>query len=229
MANSAAVKGLRRSDRAGLTRVSMQRTRIVDALAGKGQGSQIAVAGWVRTVRVSKGGFSFVALNDGSCFDDLQVVAAPELPNYDSEIAQAHGRVQRGGRGQAGGQPGQGADVELQAGEVRDRWAGPTPRPTPSSRSTTRSSSCARRPTCGRGPTPSGPSPACATRCARPSTSSSRRAASCTSTRRSSPPATAKGPARCSASPRWTWPTRRATARRAGGLRPGLLRPAGRT
>ncbi len=45
------------------------------------------------------------------------------------------------------------------------------------------------------------------------STTSSRKRASCTSTRRSSRPATAKGPARCSASPRSTWTTcRRRTA-----------------
>ncbi len=45
------------------------------------------------------------------------------------------------------------------------------------------------------------------------STSSSRRTASSTSIRRSSPPATARAPARCSASPRSTWTSRRATTR----------------
>ena len=34
----------------------------------------------------SKGGFSFVHLNDGSCLSNLQVVADGELENYESEI-----------------------------------------------------------------------------------------------------------------------------------------------
>jgi asparaginyl-tRNA synthetase len=49
-------------------------------------GSNITIAGWVRTLRTSKGGFSFIAVHDGSCFDALQVVAPGELPNYASEI-----------------------------------------------------------------------------------------------------------------------------------------------
>ena len=33
------------------------------------------VSGWVRTKRDSKAGFSFLAINDGSSFDSIQVVA----------------------------------------------------------------------------------------------------------------------------------------------------------
>ena len=49
-------------------------------------GTEISVAGWVRSVRDMKN-FGFVTLNDGSCFKDVQVVMNREsLANYD-EIA----------------------------------------------------------------------------------------------------------------------------------------------
>jgi asparaginyl-tRNA synthetase len=60
---------------------------IVDVLRGKAAaGQEVTVKGWVRTRRDSKGGFSFVAVHDGSCFDAVQVVAPGALPNYQSEI-----------------------------------------------------------------------------------------------------------------------------------------------
>lgn len=49
-------------------------------------GASVTIAGWVRTLRTSKGGFSFIAVHDGSCFDALQVVAAESLPNYTQQI-----------------------------------------------------------------------------------------------------------------------------------------------
>src|SRR5438105_3735112 len=49
-------------------------------------GKQTKVQGWVRTRRDSKGGFSFLELNDGSSQGNLQVVADGKLPNYESEI-----------------------------------------------------------------------------------------------------------------------------------------------
>jgi asparaginyl-tRNA synthetase len=54
----------------------MSSIRIKDALAGRpGIGSTVIVEGWVRTRRDSKAGFSFINVNDGSCFDSIQVVA----------------------------------------------------------------------------------------------------------------------------------------------------------
>src|SRR5229473_2420224 len=49
-------------------------------------GKKVQVQGWLRTRRDSKGGFSFLELNDGSSFGNLQVVADGKLPNYESEI-----------------------------------------------------------------------------------------------------------------------------------------------
>ena len=59
---------------------------IKDALTDTPVGTEVTVAGWVRTVRTSKGGFSFIALNDGSCLAAIQVVADGKLANYDSEV-----------------------------------------------------------------------------------------------------------------------------------------------
>lgn len=48
--------------------------------------SQVTVKGWIRTTRDSKGGFSFLVVHDGSCFDGIQVVANNELSNYQDEV-----------------------------------------------------------------------------------------------------------------------------------------------
>ena len=60
---------------------------VADALATRiPLESTIRINGWVRTRRTSKGGFSFVAVSDGSCFDAIQVVAEAGLANYEEEI-----------------------------------------------------------------------------------------------------------------------------------------------
>jgi asparaginyl-tRNA synthetase len=55
--------------------------RLEDAI-----GKQVRINGWVRTRRDSKGGFSFLEINDGSCFGNIQIVADSKLANYESEI-----------------------------------------------------------------------------------------------------------------------------------------------
>ena len=50
-------------------------------------GAAVRVRGWVKSRRSSKGGFSFIAVDDGSCFDDLQVIADDTLNNY-AEVAE---------------------------------------------------------------------------------------------------------------------------------------------
>ncbi len=71
--------------------------------------SQVEIKGWIRTTRDSKGGFSFLVVHDGSCFDGIQVVANNELANYDNEILKlftgcsviVQGKlVESGGKGQ---------------------------------------------------------------------------------------------------------------------------------
>ena len=63
----------------------MSRVAVADLLKGTVPvDSAVAVAGWLRSRRSSKGGFSFLALHDGSAFDAIQVVADQALPNYEA-------------------------------------------------------------------------------------------------------------------------------------------------
>jgi len=64
----------------------MKRELIKHVLKRTDLGGSATVGGWVKTRRDSKGGFSFLALNDGSCFADLQVVVDAELANYESAV-----------------------------------------------------------------------------------------------------------------------------------------------
>ncbi len=56
-----------------------------EILAGQTAGGVLRVQGWLRTARHAKE-VSFLELNDGSCLAGLQLVAAPELANYESEV-----------------------------------------------------------------------------------------------------------------------------------------------
>ena len=81
------------------------------------EGTEVSVAGWLKSRRTSRGGFSFLALSDGSSFADLQVVADESLPNYASIVELGVGcavSVQ----GQLVASQGKGQDRELQAAEV---------------------------------------------------------------------------------------------------------------
>jgi len=97
----------------------MQRTLIKDALAGAPSGREVTLAGWVRTIRHSKGGFSFISLNDGSCMATIQVVAGKELDNYESEILHMTAGCSVAVTGKLVQSPAKGQRVEVQAGEVR--------------------------------------------------------------------------------------------------------------
>ncbi|MFO0906478.1 MAG: asparagine--tRNA ligase [Pirellulales bacterium] len=68
------------------------------------------IQGWIRTRRDSKGGFSFLEVNDGSSLANLQVIADATLENYESDVKKLgagcsvtiEGTVQpSGGKGQA--------------------------------------------------------------------------------------------------------------------------------
>jgi asparaginyl-tRNA synthetase len=97
----------------------MRRTLILQALSELSPPAELTVAGWVRTVRHSKGGFSFIALNDGSCFALLQVVADEKLPNYADEIQSLTAGCSVIVRGKLVASQGKGQSVEVQADEIR--------------------------------------------------------------------------------------------------------------
>ncbi len=60
--------------------------RVKALLERRDFGAEVTVKGWVRSRRDSKGGFSFIEVNDGSCLASIQVVAEQDLPNYESEV-----------------------------------------------------------------------------------------------------------------------------------------------
>lgn len=61
---------------------------VKQALAGgtAEAGHEVTVRGWVRTLRESRGGLSFVNVSDGSCFAPIQIVATSDLANYESDV-----------------------------------------------------------------------------------------------------------------------------------------------
>jgi len=78
-------------------------------------GREVVLQGWVRTRRDSKAGFSFLELNDGSCFGNVQVIASAELENYESEIKRLSPGCSVTVAGLVRESPGQGQATEVQA------------------------------------------------------------------------------------------------------------------
>src|SRR5271165_523053 len=64
----------------------MERITVAQARTEAAIGKEVRLQGWVRTRRDSKGGFSFLEINDGSSMGNVQVLAESTLPNYESEV-----------------------------------------------------------------------------------------------------------------------------------------------
>jgi asparaginyl-tRNA synthetase len=93
---------------------------VADVLRGKvPAGQEVTVKGWVRTRRDSKGGFSFITVHDGSCFDPVQVVAPGALPNYAAEVLHLTAGCSVIARGAVAQSQGKGQAFEIQATEVK--------------------------------------------------------------------------------------------------------------
>jgi len=60
--------------------------RVKSILNRTDYGAAVVVHGWVRTRRDSKGGFSFLEINDGSALHSIQVIADGSLLNYETEV-----------------------------------------------------------------------------------------------------------------------------------------------
>ena len=82
-------------------------------------GAQVAVEGWVRSRRTSKAGFSFIQVQDGSCFDALQTVADASLPEYQATVERIGAGCSVRIAGAVAESPGQGQDRELRASAVQ--------------------------------------------------------------------------------------------------------------
>jgi asparaginyl-tRNA synthetase len=97
----------------------LQRHSISHLLTGKvAEGAEVVVRGWVRTRRDSKGGFSFLAVSDGSCFDNIQVVCPGELGNYQSQVMHLTAGCSVECVGKLVRSQGKGQAFEVQASEV---------------------------------------------------------------------------------------------------------------
>lgn len=104
----------------------MRRIRIAELFSTEKTGQNITVMGWVRTRRDSKGGFSFIEVNDGSCLANLQVIADENLPNYKEEILKLQTGCSVKIKGTVIPSQGKGQKVELRAEEIRVMgWADP--------------------------------------------------------------------------------------------------------
>src|SRR3954469_12053871 len=81
-------------------------------------GRKVTLRGWVRTRRDSKGGFSFIELNDGSSQGNVQVVAPGELPNYESQVKHLHTGASVVVEGEVKASPAKGQATEVLASKV---------------------------------------------------------------------------------------------------------------
>ncbi len=79
-------------------------------------GTKVAVGGWVRSVRDSKT-FGFIVLNDGSCFETLQIVYADKLENF-AEISKLNVGASLIVRGTLTATPQAKQPFEIQADEI---------------------------------------------------------------------------------------------------------------
>jgi asparaginyl-tRNA synthetase len=79
---------------------------------------EVVIRGWVRTRRDSKGGFSFVEVNDGSCFKSMQVVADKNLPNFKEEVLKLNAGCSIEVKGKLVPSAGKGQAVEVQASDI---------------------------------------------------------------------------------------------------------------
>src|SRR3984885_3000260 len=90
-----------------------KRVKVKDLLTTQPENQDVTVMGWVRTMRNNQ----FIALNDGSTNNNLQVVA--ELGRYDDELLK---RITTGAALKVTGEmipsPGKGQKVELKAATI---------------------------------------------------------------------------------------------------------------
>ncbi|OGP96256.1 MAG: asparagine--tRNA ligase [Deltaproteobacteria bacterium RBG_19FT_COMBO_46_9] len=97
----------------------MKRVRIAELFSTEKTDQNITVMGWVRTRRDSKGGFSFIEVNDGTCLANLQVIADDKLPNYKEEVLKLQTGCSVKIKGTVISSQGKGQKVELRAEEIR--------------------------------------------------------------------------------------------------------------
>ena len=81
-------------------------------------GDTVKIEGWVRNRRDSKAGISFLTLNDGSCFDSIQIVAENKLSNYENDILSLTKDCSISASGKIVASLGEGQSVEILADAI---------------------------------------------------------------------------------------------------------------
>lgn len=97
----------------------MDRISVADVRKADSVGSQVKLEGWIRTRRDSKGGFSFLEINDGSCLANVQVVADADLENYESDVKQLTAGASVIVEGEVRESPAKGQATEVHAQRVQ--------------------------------------------------------------------------------------------------------------
>ena len=97
----------------------MKTIQVKEALQRPPGSDPVRVQGWVRTKRDSKGGFSFIEINDGSCLKGLQIVADGKLENYEREVIRVGTGSSLSVEGAIVASQGKGQTVELRADRIQ--------------------------------------------------------------------------------------------------------------
>ena len=96
----------------------MERITVALARTEAAIGKEVQLQGWVRTRRDSKGGFSFLELNDGSSMGNVQILAEQSLPNYESDVKKLGTGASVTIQGTVRKSPAKGQATEVQAQSV---------------------------------------------------------------------------------------------------------------
>src|SRR6266436_3053899 len=96
----------------------MDRISVAEARREDAAGKKVKLQGWVRTRRDSKGGFSFIELNDGSSQGNLQIVADGSLANYETEVKKLATGCSITVTGEVRKSPAKGQATEVQAATI---------------------------------------------------------------------------------------------------------------
>lgn len=108
----------------------MEKLTIAAARDESSIGKTVLLEGWVRTRRDSKGGFSFVEINDGSCMANLQVIVDAAVENYESEVKRLSAGCSISVQGEIKPSGGKGQATEMHAATVTVHgWADPAEYP----------------------------------------------------------------------------------------------------
>ena len=100
-------------------------TRIAELLKEEPLNRTVVVGGWLKTKREAKD-FVFLELNDGSCLANLQIIATPDLSNYESTITRLTTGCSLQFTGKVKESPAKGQAIELHAAEMQLLgWADP--------------------------------------------------------------------------------------------------------